>query len=70
MLCSLIKHEHVAVKVAVGKNLVAMEGPQAAVVCSGGGSEGLLGLSNTALTSWKREKRGEVELVLFGTHVS
>jgi hypothetical protein len=58
VLCSLIKHEHVAVKVAVGKNLLAMEGPQAAVVCSGGGSAGLLELSNTALTSWKEEEEG------------
>jgi hypothetical protein len=39
---------NVAIKVAVGKNLVAVEDPQVAVVIGGGGSEGLPGPDNTA----------------------
>jgi hypothetical protein len=43
------KHGFVAVKMAVGKNLAAVEGPEVAVVCGGGGSEGLSGPSNTVI---------------------
>jgi hypothetical protein len=39
----------VAVKVALSKNLVAVEGTQVAVFCGGGGSEGLPGPGSTAL---------------------
>ena len=37
-----------AVKVAVTKNLVAVKGPQVAVVSGGSGSEGLPGSGNPA----------------------
>ena len=37
---------YVAVKVAVTKNLVAVKGPQVAVVSGGSGSEGLPGSGN------------------------
>ena len=37
---------NVAVKVAVTKNLVAVKGPQVAVVSGGSGSEGLPGSGN------------------------
>ena len=39
---------NVAVKVAVTKNLVAVKGPQVAVVSGGSGSEGLPGSGNPA----------------------
>ena len=40
---------NVAVKVAVTKNLVAVKGPQVAVVSGGSGSEGLPGSGNPAV---------------------
>jgi hypothetical protein len=40
VLCNLKKHRNVAVKVVVGKKLVAVEGPPTIVVCGGSGSEG------------------------------
>ncbi len=43
------KHGIVAVKVAIGKNLAAVEGPEVTVVCGGGGSEGLSGPSDTVI---------------------
>ena len=42
---------NVAVKVAVTKNLVAVKGPQVAVVSGGSGSEGLPGSGNPDPTS-------------------
>ena len=41
---------NVAVKVAVTKNLVAVKGPQVAVVSGGSGSEGLPGSGNPVYT--------------------
>ena len=43
-----------AVKVAVTKNLVAVKGPQVAVVSGGSGSEGLPGSGNPGLRGSKR----------------
>jgi hypothetical protein len=43
------KHGFVAVKMAVGKNLAAVEGPEVAVVCGGGCIEGLSGPSDTVI---------------------
>ena len=41
-----MSNSNVAVKVAVTKNLVAVKGPQVAVVSGGSGSEGLPGSGN------------------------
>ena len=54
---------NVAVKVAVTKNLVAVKGPQVAVVSGGSGSEGLPGSGNpgwgAAVWSSSREQSRE-----------
>ena len=43
-----------AVKVAVTKNLVAVKGPQVAVVSGGSGSEGLPGSGNPVSGKWQQ----------------
>ena len=56
-----------AVKVAVTKNLVAVKGPQVAVVSGGSGSEGLPGSGNLGpcqTTDRKRQRKNETDPIV------
>ena len=59
-----------AVKVAVTKNLVAVKGPQVAVVSGGSGSEGLPGSGNPdyAMQSEAGKSQKRVTLYIILTH--
>ena len=65
-----MSNSNVAVKVAVTKNLVAVKGPQVAVVSGGSGSEGLPGSGNPdyAMQSEAGKSQKRVTLYIILTH--